>query len=184
MAEKALPAEVPADANARNVFRPRSYIALFEQTHIQLCLSRLRRHIHQAFCSALHELYSLRSLYCRLPWHQQRDSRQVCSMRWVPQSGDLRNCTKRPRSGPCCHRTAHAQYQTQDTSVVRERRRWEEHIFCTACLCACSQEQRGAESSDMHGPEHKVAVTLCLLQSGPLSRCSTQLTTPQTSCPV
>ena len=156
MAERALAAEVPADANARTFFG----LALTElcSHRLQLGLSTLRRQIHQAFCSALYELYSLRSLYCRLPWHQQRDSRQICSMCWVSQSGDLRNCTKRPRSGSCCYRTAHAQHQTQDTSAVRERRRREEHIFCTACLCACSQEQRGAKSFHTHGLKDLVAV--------------------------
>ena len=71
-------------------------------------------------------------------------------MRWMSQSGDLRNCTQRTRSGSSCNRAAHAQYQTQDTGLIRERRCWQKHIFSTACICTCCQEQRGAESFDIH----------------------------------
>lgn len=126
MAERALAAEVPADANAR-----------------MYSLSGCRKTV--GFSSARETLYVCyltdQPAPCRLSWYKQRDSWEVRGLCWVSESRDLRNRTKGPRPRLDSHRTAHAKYQAQDPGSVWKGRCWQEYLLSTACICACCQKQ-------------------------------------------
>lgn len=160
MADRALAAEVPADANISE--RTSSINIPRLNLRCGCCLGAPKDAQPRVV-----NMQSQSARSCRLSWNKQRNRRQIGSLRRLSQSGDMCYSSKRSGPGPHCYRAAHATHQAQDLGAVWEGGCWQEHIFSTTRVCPGSKEQRGDWNLlfALHGMSTPAAICRCVISS-------------------